>query len=438
MKYLPIFLLLSIFTTGIYGQQIIAGPMLGYVTMTEAAVWVQMDRPCDLALEYWPINDPDKIKTTEMVIAEKPRAVAAKLILERLEPATTYAYRLIINREKMVEVNNLTTQKLWQWREPSPDFSFLAGSCVYINETAYDRPGEPYGGQYEIFNTMSKESADFMVWLGDNTYLREVDWDSRSGIYHRFSHSRQIPELQPLLKNMHHYAIWDDHDYGSNDSDRSYAYKNITRQAFIDFWANPNFGAGGMEGITGTFNWNDCQFFLLDNRWYRTPKDKKGQILGDKQIEWLIESLRGSNASFKFICVGGQFLSDVQLFENHANYVKERKKLIKLLDQHKIQGVVFLTGDRHHSEISKYSSKNGQVYYDVTSSPITSGSYDHSSEKNSYRLPGTIIDIKSYAQINVRGDKANRKCTVYFKDKDGKIVVEQELVFPKTKKGSNK
>ena len=80
-----------------------------------------------------------------------------------------------------------------------------------------------------------------MIWLGDNVYFREPD-DSRTGVYHRYSHDRSLPELQPLLGSVHHYAIWDDHDYGPNNSDRSFIYKNITLQAFKDFWANPTYG----------------------------------------------------------------------------------------------------------------------------------------------------------------------------------------------------
>ncbi len=89
------------------------------------------------------------------------------------------------------------TKSLWKWRTDAPDFSFLAGSCSYINEPEYDRPGRPYGGDFETFNSMAREEAKFMVWLGDNAYLREADWDSKFGIQHRFTHSRSLVELQP-------------------------------------------------------------------------------------------------------------------------------------------------------------------------------------------------------------------------------------------------
>ena len=50
--------------------------------------------------------------------------------------------------------------------------------------------------------------------------------------------------MQPLLARTHNYAIWDDHDFGPNDSDRSSAIKAITLEAFKDSWPNPSYGQG--------------------------------------------------------------------------------------------------------------------------------------------------------------------------------------------------
>ena len=78
-----------------------------------------------------------------------------------------------------------------------------------------------------------------MMWLGDNMYLRTPDFLSNTGIRHRYRHARSLPELQPLLGSVHHYAIWDDHDYGPNDADGSFVNKQLTESAFNDC-ANPN------------------------------------------------------------------------------------------------------------------------------------------------------------------------------------------------------
>jgi alkaline phosphatase D len=408
-------------------QGVKSGPMLGYNTMREVGVWMQLENQGYAAIRYWPKSNKSDALISETFYVENYKANTATIALGPLEPGTRYEYSIIVNDQELDKVYSFETQKLWQWREDPPEFSFIAGSCVFINEERYDRPRKPYGKKYEILESIAKEDAEFMVWLGDNTYLREADWNSRSGIYHRFTHSRNVEEMQPLLSAMHHYAIWDDHDFGPNDSNGIYWGKDITREAFVDFWANPNYGVNGLGGITGTYSWNDCQFFLLDNRWDRTPQSSEGSILGEEQMTWLIDALRSSNASFKFICIGGQVVSDYAAFENHAVYGAERKKLLHLIDDYDIQNVVFLTGDRHHSEISRYETPDGQVIWDITSSALTSGTYDHTDEPNSFRYEDSMIGKNNYAVISISGKRKKRKLKVEFKDAEGKKIKKYKL-----------
>ena len=49
--------------------------------------------------------------------------------------------------------------------------SFAIGSCSYVNEPEFDRPGKPYGSNFEIFNSINNKNPDFMLWLGDNMYF---------------------------------------------------------------------------------------------------------------------------------------------------------------------------------------------------------------------------------------------------------------------------
>jgi alkaline phosphatase D len=194
------------------------------------------------------------------------------------------------------------------------------------------------------------------VWLGDNTYLREADWSSRSGILHRYTHTRAYSGLQPLLASTHHYATWDDHDYGPNNSDRSYWGKGLAREAFELFWPNPSYGMPGIPGIATVFEWADTLFVLLDDRTNRSPNNREtGErtMLGDAQVEWLIDTLVSSTATLKFVAVGGQFLNPNDGFETFATFPKERERILRLLEAERIPGVFFLTGDRHRTELSK-------------------------------------------------------------------------------------
>jgi alkaline phosphatase D len=107
------------------------------------------------------------------------------LRLKALEMGTTYLLRNMVRMTKKWNLNKplqFTTKTIWEWRTDPPAFSFLAGSCLYVNDSLYDRPGKPYGQGTDILLTMAKSNANFMLWLGDNTYTREADYTSESGL----------------------------------------------------------------------------------------------------------------------------------------------------------------------------------------------------------------------------------------------------------------
>jgi len=401
-----------------------SGPMLGPITLRDATIWVQTKQVTFVQIEYKIKGSIDSFQESAPVIADASNHFMVTIHLVNLIPGTNYEYKVKIKNEYLSLAYPLEfrTQEHWQFRKEAPDFSFAAGSCFYVNDVTYDRPGKPYGGEYEIIKAISGTRPDFMLWLGDNTYFREGDYESKSGIYYRQSHTRSLPELQPLLAQVPHYAIWDDHDYGPNDSDWTYPLKGHALEAFKNFWPSEAYGAGHTDGVTSSFVWNDCQFFMLDNRWYRTVQKENGTILGDIQKYWLKEALLASTASFKFVAVGGQFLSDYAAFENFANYKDERQELIDFIDENKIKNVVFLTGDRHHSEISHLVTPNGIKIYDITSSALTSTTYDHSKEPNTYRIPGSMISERNFAVFKVTGERKDRKLSVVFKNTQGKDV----------------
>jgi alkaline phosphatase D len=413
-----------------------SGPMLGYADMTEALIWVQATGPAEVWAEYRE-GEADPQRRTEAVRTRPDRGFTAKLIATGLQPGRTYTYRILVEGvvQDLPYPAQFSTQPLWQWRTDPPEFTLATGSCTYINEEALDRPGRAFGGDYQIFEAIHQAKPDLMLWLGDNTYLREADWGSRSGIYHRYSHTRALPELQPLLAACPHYAIWDDHDYGPNDSDRSFIHKAFALEAFRDFWGNPTSGLPGQEGITTAFTWGGIDFFLLDNRWFRNPNDCQGceaTILGEAQREWLIEALVASRAPFKMVAVGGQVLNPAPTSENFANrHAAEREWLLRRIEEENIQGVVFLTGDRHHTELSAWQNGMGNWVYDLTVSPLTSSAGRHNErEGNSMRVTGTYVNQRNFALLTFSGARHQRVLTIQVRDAGGNPLWRRRIEQP--------
>lgn len=435
------FLISVLFSYSLLAQSSLlqSGPMVGYSQMMEVLLWVQTKSGAKVQIVYWEKDNKNQQFRTSSLETQKATAFTAKLIADEVQPGKVYEYELFINEEsvRLPYPATFQSQTLWQYRTEPPNFKLALGSCAFVNETEYDRPGRPYGGDYRIFNSIHQKQPDLMIWLGDNIYYREVDFYSKTGIFHRNTHARSLPELQPLLASTHHYAIWDDHDFGPNDSDRSYIHKDWTKNAFDLFWGNPSSGLPELngKGITTQFKWNDIDFFLLDNRYFRSPNDRQSgeaTILGKDQLEWLIDALISSDASFKMVALGGQVLTTVEAWENYIhNHAKERAYLLKRIAEENIKNVVFLTGDRHHTELSKIVNHRGNSVYDLTVSPLTSGSGTNRNEVNKNRVEGTLRVQRNFGIVEMTGTAEDRKMTIRIYDTDGEELWMREIVREK-------
>jgi alkaline phosphatase D len=414
-----------------------SGPMLGYSEMTETVVWLQTRVPARAQIRFWKHSAPKNVKSSQVVQTNAAGDHIARFVLSGLDFGAKYDYAVYLN-DKKVELGfqpAFQTQAHWRWRTDPPAFKFAIGSCAYINDPPFDRPGKPYGGDFEIFETIAGQKPDFMIWLGDNVYYREPDWLSETAMRYRFAQNRELPELRRLLANAHQYAIWDDHDYGPNDSDRTYRGKEWALRIFKDYWANATYGHDNVPGVFGRFEWADVEFFLLDDRYHRSPNrmaasDPNKQMFGEAQMRWLTESLLSSRAPFKIVVSGGQILNRVNNFEAFQEFSFEQKRFFDFLRAQKIEGVVFLSGDRHHTELLKRTDITTYPLYEFTSSPLTSGGgYLKQEENNPDRVPDTWVTngTRNFGVVEVSGAPRARKLTLRTLDKTGKQLWQYEI-----------
>ena len=449
--------------------------MIGYSTMAETLIWVQTTEPATVAIEYWDVSDPDRLFRTDPVTTEKKTACVAKCIADQVSAGSEYAYRVRIDgnvetpmfrdgyKRKGAIPLTFHTPPNWRFRENGHaifDFEVGFGSCAYINQDGgYDRlNGPPYGGEYRIFESIYEVKPDVFIWLGDNVYLREPDWTSRTGIYQRWTHDRSTPELRAMLATIPNYATWDDHDYGPNNSGWEFWNKEMTTEAFKLFHGNASAGLPELPGIFTFFNWGDVNFYLVDNRTYRTPDSVDStelgcpkSMLGKRQVDWLVDTMKyhqGQSSprssypsNFNIVCIGNQVLSPYSE-DNLPNYEEEWEYLFSRIMHEGINGVVFLSGDVHFSEVSKLVLTGGgeavigktgvkgasYPFFDITSSPMTSGSWPGATpEQNPNRydiFPGDAdrVGQRNFATLRFVGPLEDRTMTICFYDSDGNLI----------------
>ena len=417
-----IFLFTSVIATA-QKAQLATGPMVAWSEMLECAVWVQTTAPAQVQLSYYDIERPGNVMMSRPIPTNEATGNTATLVADKVTPGHRYHYDVLVNKKKsaLSYPTEFQSQRLWQYRTDPPEFTIATGSCNYVCDSVYDRPGKCYGSDHQIFDALAKARPDAMLWLGDNTYTREPDWNSRTGMVYRYSHTRRLPQMQPLLAATHNYAIWDDHDYGVNDADRAFWQKNLSQEVFNAFWPMLNTNQVGRGGCTGTFMWGDAQFFLMDDRWYRAPNDDRDSArpyFGAEQLQWLKDALTTSRATFKIICGGGQMISPVKLYENYAQYPVEHRAFFKAIAESGARGVMLLSGDRHHTELMKVDRPGTYPLYELTCSSLTAG-VANPKEVNPSRVEGTLLKQHNYALLKFTGRKDDRQLIMSLRDVNG-------------------
>ena len=94
---------------------------------------------------------------------------------------------------------------------------------------------------------------------------------------------------------------------------------------------------------------------------------------------------------------------------------------MNLLAEEEIKNVIFLTGDRHKTELSKIT-RNGIDFYDFTVSPLTATAYNSDDEPNENRVEGTHYGKRNFGMVELSGNYKKRKAKLIIYDTAGEEV----------------
>ena len=268
-----------------------------------------------------------------------------------------------------------------------------------------------------------------MVFMGDNLYFKHSDLNQDTTLdtlkiyYDRLA---KTPGLQILRESSTDVlAIWDDHDYGTNDSDTTFPLKNLAQSQFLNFWydtpTDVELSPGIYRSVFYAIEDKTMQVILLDTRFFRTPwkrdlrveESSYGAILptsesgvtmlGDKQWTWLEDRFQ-QQADLNILVSSIQVLPVDHDSERWGGMPGERDRLLQLVSNASAYTII-LSGDRHLAEASKLPrSEYTDLKYDLyefTSSPMTSGSGHGRKEINRYRALKNNVRVNNFGLLTI-------------------------------------
>lgn len=336
-----------------------AGPMVGDVTDRTARLWAKASNAARLSFRIGQQADLSDGRIVQGPELREAESFTGQVLVDGLQPATRYYYVPWLDGEAALA-------------RPYPSFvtapapgttgtlRIAFGSCVgprgYTAAAAFGEMAE-------------RRNFDLLLMLGDNHYGDTTDPDRLRDFYHML---RTVAGFTQIIREIPTYAIWDDHDFGPNNSDGTVPGKEDSLRVFRQWWANPAYGEPENPGCYFRFQRPGLDFFMLDSRYYRTPNrtpdDGRKTMLGARQLQWLKEGLTASQAPFKLVACGSEWQTLTQP-DCWSSFARERQEIFDHITSHGIEGVVLLSGDRHFTAGYQIQGR----HLEFTSGPFGSG-----------------------------------------------------------------
>lgn len=334
------------------------GPMVGHTGPRETRIWVKASEGARLAVKIGRAPDLADGRVVEGPALGAESDFAGHVVVGGLAPATTYHYAVLLDGAPVLA-------------RPYPTFTTApeAGTRGKQRVAFSSCVGRSGFMTAAIWAEMAARTKfDALLMLGDNHYADTTEPEPQRRAYYDY---RSVLGYADITRRVPTYAIWDDHDYGPNDSDGTAKGKEISLVTFQQMWANPAYGQPDDPGVYYKFSRGDVDFFMLDNRYHRSPNrapdDGTKTMLGAKQLAWFKREILASQAKVKFVASGSEWERNGHL-DSWTSFAREREEIFDHLIRNDVQGVILLSGDRHFTG----GYQIGGRLIEITSGPLGS------------------------------------------------------------------
>jgi alkaline phosphatase D len=346
----------------------IHGPMLGAATGSGLRVWVRTATAAEIQVIASTSADLDEPIRSPVVRSTPERDFTAVVPLTGLKPDTEYHYIVVIDGH-----DDAAREHVYTFRTaPAPGRPGRV-RIAFGGGAGYVLPNE------RVWDTVRSFDPRALVMLGDNVY---IDTPEVPAVQHYTYYRRQArPEFRRLVSSTFVYAIYDDHDFGTNDCSGGPAvddppWKPAVLNVFRNNWVNPYYASDNLPGCWFDFQLADIHFIMLDGRYYRASAEHgvdPPTMLGPVQKRWLLNTLSRSKAPLTALCspVPWTFLAKGDSPDTWNGFRTERDEIFNFLADNHIDGVVLLSADRHRSDLWRIDRPRGYDLYEFSSSRFT-------------------------------------------------------------------
>ncbi len=279
-----------------------------------------------------------------------------QLKIENLAPAQEYYYGFEVDGVwDSVSVGRSRTFAIG-----AHSFTIALGSCAQT------------GSINPVFDTIRALNPALFLHLGDMHY-QNIAVNDINLYRNAFERVLSSPPQAALYRSVPLAYVWDDHDYGPNNSDSTSASRPAARRAYQEFVPHYplSFGEGDIP-ISYAFTIGRVRFIVCDMRSARSPAFAPDipakTMLGRSQKDWFKRQLMIANGRYPLIV----WVNSLPWIGSTGDdgwylYTNERREIANFIKDNRIRGICMLSGDAHMLAIddgtnSDYATPGGAAF----------------------------------------------------------------------------
>ncbi|MCP4964071.1 MAG: hypothetical protein GY926_02430 [bacterium] len=254
--------------------------------------------------------------------------------LTNLTPATDYGYHLVVDGVARPE----RTGSFHTFSTEPTSFRVAIGSCARLASNG------------TVYEAILETDPDLFLVPGDFYYADHMETPAQFA--KSFDTTLTQPAQAALLGAVPIAYVWDDHDFGGNNSDSTAATRQIAREAYDRFV--PHYPLESNGSIHQAFTIGRVRFLMLDGRYERDPgadaDSPEKTMLGQEQLAWLQEQLLESadTAVLTVIVSSVPWIADPEAGADHwGGYTYERQQIADFIASSNLGNIVMVAGDAH-------------------------------------------------------------------------------------------
>ncbi len=274
--------------------------------------------------------------TPHLPAPRRPGSAIAVFDLDGLDPDTVYHYVVEAGGEPLAPLGRFRT-----FPAGPASFSFAFAACAVTGST------------HPVFDAIRERNPLFYMNVGDFHY-QNIGVNDIAVFQNAFDRVLGAPSQAHLYRSTTLVYMWDDHDYGPNNSDREAVGREAARLAYRDYIPHYPLAFPGPDApIDQAFTVGRVRFILSDLRSERHPNSEPDesvkQMMNDRQLAWFKEQVQEAQRRGQYIF----WVSSVPWHQspgrgrdNWGGFAKQRKVIANFLAESGAR-VVVLAGDAH-------------------------------------------------------------------------------------------